>query len=84
MIARLRLSITCRNNRSAKDLASVLAPDNAAVPSGQRFSMAVRGRSLIFVVASERIPSAFTTVQGILRDVALFQEVWLISHNRDA
>lgn len=84
MIARLLLTIGCRNSRAVKELASVLAPDNVAIPAEQRFSMAVRGHSLLFNVASERIPSAFTTAQSILRDVALFQEVWLISHSRDA
>ncbi|MDV3293077.1 MAG: hypothetical protein LYZ70_02290 [Nitrososphaerales archaeon] len=84
MIARLQLTIACRDSGVAKDLASVLAPDNVAIPAEQRFSMAVRGNSLLFSIASERIPSAFATAQSILRDVALFQEVWLISHNRDA
>jgi len=82
--ATLLLKVTCRNSVIAKRLSSVLAPDNRSFPSDQRFSMAVRSRSVLFRVESERAPAAFTTVHGILSDVVLFQEIWLISRTTTA
>ena len=79
MKATLVLKVTCSDKATAKKLSMVLAPDNRGFPSDQRFSMAVGSGSLSFTVESERATSDLTTVLGILRDIALFQEIWLLS-----
>ena len=84
MKSKLLLKLTCQSPVTARRLAAVLGPDNRGFPSGQRFSMAVKSRFVKFSVESERLPSAFTTILGVLRDVALFQEIWLISRAMDA
>ncbi len=76
------LRVRCRNAATAKKLAAVLAPDNRGVPGDQRFAMSVRSDTLGFRVESERTSSGFNTVRGVLRDVALFREIWLISRGK--
>ncbi len=79
MNARFILRVRCGNAGTAKKLAAVLAPDNRAVPSDQRFAMSVESGGLTFKVDSERARSGFNTVRSVLRDVELFREIWLIS-----
>jgi hypothetical protein len=80
--SKLLLRIRCSNASTAKKLAGVLSPDNRAIPSDQKFSMATDSRVLTVRVESERLPSAFNTVRSVLRDTALFREIWLISRAR--
>ena len=69
-----------RGARTKKSLRSVLAPDNVGIPRGTRLSMEVRGSSLAFDVESESASTALSTVLSLLRDITLFEEVWLLSH----
>lgn len=79
-----RLEIACRDTAVASHLEEVLTPDNVGVPRNQRFSMARVRDSLVFGVESETPASLFSTLISVLRDVALFQEVWLLSSEKDA
>ncbi len=74
--------IRCEDEAAAKALAVVLAPDNHAIPSGQRFKMRRSASSLVFEVASVRIGSTFSTAESVLKDTGLFQEIWLLSRPR--
>ena len=84
MKSRLVLRVGCRNSATAKKLAAVLAPDNKAVPSDQDFSMRVSKSSVAVEVETDNFRSGFNTVRSVLRDVALFREIWLISRERGA
>jgi hypothetical protein len=74
------LKFDCRSSATARKLAAVLEADNRGVPIDQRLAMSVASRSVTITVGAARTGSGFTTVQSILRDVALFQEIWLISY----
>ena len=76
------LKVRCGNSPTAKKLAAVLAPDNRAVPSDQRFAMSVKSGVLTFKVESLRARSGFNTVRSVLGDVELFREIWLISSEK--
>ena len=84
MNSKFVLRIRCRSPATAKKLAAVLSPDNKAVPSDQRFSMRVTAGTIALRVESDRAKSAFNTVRSVLRDVALFREIWLISRETGA
>ncbi|MBI3840467.1 MAG: hypothetical protein HY297_00680 [Thaumarchaeota archaeon] len=73
------LAITASSARTSGALGSVLAPDNEGNPKGLRFSSQRRGRSTVFRATSESPSTALSTAVSILRDVSLFQEVWLLS-----
>lgn len=79
MKARVELSISCSDVRTCRDLARVLTPDNTSVPAGLKFVMKARQKTLRFDVFSESPPSALSTVMAVLRDVTLFEQVWLLS-----
>lgn len=79
MNATADLTISLVDARSRRALASVLAPDNEGLPEGLRLSVTGRGRSLRLRVTSKSPTSAVSTVLALLRDVALFEEVWLLS-----
>jgi len=74
---KLRLALKC--NDSAAALAQVLNPDNRSVPSDQVFSMKRERENVLFSIQSSRPASAFTSLDSVLSDAALFQEVWLLS-----
>ncbi len=61
-------------------LSSVMAPDNEGLPRGLRLSMTARGAAITCVVESASPSTAVSTILALLRDVSLFQEVWLLSH----
>ena len=65
-------------------LASVLAPDNEGAPRGLRLSMGGKGVVMELVVDSDSASSAISTALAFLRDISLFQEVWLLSHGKPA
>jgi hypothetical protein len=82
--SRGRLTVKCESAAVARRLEDVLAPDNTGVPRNQRFAMRRTGESLVFLIESETLPPLVSTVLSILSDATLFQEVWLLSHVRDA
>jgi hypothetical protein len=83
MKASLTLKILCDSAETVSMLASVLKPDNK-VPSGQTFSMEVQDRSLTVQVESEMVKSAFTSVNSVLVDASLFQEILLLTRESTA
>lgn len=79
MSASASLGVRCRDEAVARSLAAVLAPDNEGGPRG--LSVAMR-RSASVVSATIRADSpatALSTSLAFLRDITLFQEVWLLS-----
>jgi hypothetical protein len=80
----IRLSIRCADVRVCHHLVSVLTPDNEGAPHGMTLKMEARKETLEFMIASDSPSGAVSTAMAVLRDVLLFQEVWLLSLARDA
>jgi hypothetical protein len=80
----LNLRLQCAGVGVRRALSSVLAPDNEGAPRGLEISMVGEGRVLQFSVRSETPSTVISTVVALLRDVALFQEVWLLSRRGEA
>ena len=79
MKTKVELSIDCSGTRAGKALARVLVPDNAAVPRGLNIVMGAKQGTVHFDITSSSASSALSTVMAILRDVSLFEQVWLLS-----
>jgi len=79
----IRLSIRCTNVRVRRQLVSVLTPDNDGTPRGMTLRMRARNEILEFQIESDSPSGAVSTAIAVLRDVLLFQEVWLLSRARD-
>jgi hypothetical protein len=78
----IRLAIRCTDVRVCSQLASVLIPDNDGAPRGMTLKMGTRGEVVEFRIASDSPMGAVSTAAAVLRDVILFQEVWLLSRAR--
>jgi hypothetical protein len=76
---KVRLSIRCRSSTLGRKLGSVLAPDNEGFPHGLEFAMVVRKQVVTFEIASESLGTSISTSLALLRDVSLFEQVWLLS-----
>ena len=79
MKARAELSIGCSDVRTCGELARVLTPDNSGVPPGLKIVMNAKQETVLFDILSESPSSALSTVMAVLRDVSLFEQVWLLS-----
>ncbi len=79
-----RLSLGCVDVRTADALEQVLAPDNVGIPRDQRFTVSREGNVLLFRCVSDEAASVFSTLNSVLKDSSLFQEVWLLSLEREA
>lgn len=84
MKATATVILTCSDADARKSLASVLAPDNEGAPRGLKISMGGKGRRMEFRAEADSPSTAVSTVLALLRDTALFQEVWLLSRGKDA
>ena len=82
MKASTTLTVRLSGAAQGKSLSAVLAPDNEGLPKGMLLSMATRGKVLELVVSAGSPSASLSTVLAILRDVTLFQEVWLLSRQR--
>ena len=80
MKASATLTVRLSGAAEGKSLSAVLAPDNEGLPQGMFLSMATRGRVLELVVSSGSPYASLSTILALLRDVTVFQEVWLLSH----
>jgi len=76
--ASLRLRL--ESARARESLGSVLSPDNRELPEGLKLSTKAKGPELEYRVESPYSSTSLSTVLALLRDVGLFQEVWLLSH----
>ena len=81
MRVRSELIIDCRDASTARTLLRVLAPDNRAFPKNQKFVSLQKGRRLLFQVESTRISSLISTVESLLSDAGLFQDILMVSHD---
>ncbi len=79
----IRLSIRCADVHVCHQLVSVLTPDNEGAPRGMTLRMGAREGTLEFRITSDSSSGAVSTAMAVLRDVLLFQEVWLLSRARD-
>ena len=82
MKARATLTVRLSGAAQRKGLSAVLAPDNEGLPQGMRLSMATRGNILELVVSAGSPSISLSTVLALLRDITLFQEIWLLSRQR--
>jgi hypothetical protein len=80
--ANATLTIRLSGEAERKSLSAVLAPDNEGLPQGMLLSMAARGEVLELEVSASSPSASLSTVLALLRDITLFQEVWLLSHQR--
>jgi pyoverdine/dityrosine biosynthesis protein Dit1 len=79
----VRLSIRCGSISLGGKLGSVLVPDNEGFPSGLHFAMKVKEEEVKFEIESESFVTAVSTSLALLRDVSLFEQVWLLSERAD-
>ena len=82
MRASATLTVRLSGAVQGKSLSAVLAPDNQGLPQGMLLSMATRGRVLELVVSAGSPSDSLSTILALLRDITLFQEVWLLSRQR--
>lgn len=73
------LELEMDDSDSVRKLSAVLAPDNEGLPRGVRLTMAGTGSSFRCRVESDSPSAAISTVLALMRDIVLFQEVWLLS-----
>ena len=73
------LALRLSSVKVRKSLESVLAPDNEGAPRGLRLSTTGKGSAMEFRAESDSPASVLSTILALLRDIALFQEVWLLS-----
>ncbi len=79
MRAAAKLTVRLSGSNVGRKLSQVLAPDNEGLPQGMLLSMETQGKSIEFEVSSGSPSATLSTVLALLRDVTLFQEVWLLS-----
>jgi hypothetical protein len=77
---RFELRVECASRDISSKLESVLSPDNESLPRDQLFQMIRHSKDLLFMIESARVTSAFSSLESLLSDINLFQEVWLLSH----
>lgn len=79
MRAQCTLKIACKDDGVRRSLAAVLTPDNEGAPRGLRLSMEGRGKEVSLTLGTDAPETALSTTVALLKDVTLFQEVWLLS-----
>ena len=77
------LTVGFSDARARRSLAEVLAPDNRVLPRGLSLKSGGGPRTIEFTIESESASTSLTTSLALLRDMALFEEVWLLSHGKD-
>jgi hypothetical protein len=77
-----RLTLKGADDDSLQRLSDVLSPDNEGLPRGLKLSVSQDARTLAYLVESDSPSTAVSTVLALLRDIVLFQEVWLLSRTR--
>jgi transcription factor Pcc1 len=82
-LSSVSLTLTCSGKEEARAIQKVLGPDNEGGPRGFMISVGVQDNVVKFLLRSETPSTAISTVLGILRDVSLFEQVWLLSRRTD-
>jgi hypothetical protein len=81
--ATLKLELSDREARVS--LLSVLVPDNRDLPNGLELKVRTMGsKGVELDISSPSASTSLSTVLAILRDVSLFDEVWLLSRGDGA
>jgi len=83
LMTRATLTLKIADDSARKSLLSVLAPDNKGLPKGLAFSTGGRDSAVEFQFESASPSASLSTVLALLRDITLFQEVWLLSRGMD-
>ena len=82
MKASTTLTVRLSGAAEGKSLSAVLAPDNEGLPQGMLLSMSIKGKVLELVVSAGSPSASLSTILALLRDITLFQEVWLLSREK--
>jgi hypothetical protein len=69
----------CAGEREASALRATLSPDNKTLPKGQELAVEQSGRTLRFVIESQRPAAGLSSALSLLSDAKLFQEIWTIA-----
>lgn len=80
----VRIVVSCTDAVVGKSMRRVLAADNKGLPPGLALAMDGEGPSVGFKLHSESASTALSTSLAILRDISLFEEVWLLTRGSDA
>jgi hypothetical protein len=75
----MNLSVRCIDSKTASSLAKVLTPDNRGFSKELTFVMRRKGPTLSFEVQARSVSQCISTIESVLSDVKLFQEVWVLS-----
>jgi tRNA threonylcarbamoyladenosine modification (KEOPS) complex Pcc1 subunit len=81
-MAKSTMSLKCASEGVAGALYRVLAPDNEGTPRGLQISMNLQGDTVDLAVVADSFSAGLSTCVGLLRDVSLFEEVWLLTEDR--
>ena len=83
MKTRIVLSVKCPTLRVRRALRSVLTPDNEGAPAGLGLSMTGHKEVVRVELESSSPAVACSTTLALLRDIRLFEQVWLLSRAND-
>ncbi|MDA4120993.1 MAG: hypothetical protein OK404_01130 [Thaumarchaeota archaeon] len=79
----VRLSVRCSGAPLGRSLGSVLTPDNVGFPRGLRFRMTGAAGLVRLEIESESLSTGISTSLALLRDISLFEQVWLLLRVHD-
>ena len=79
MKATATLKIRLSGIGERKSLQAVISPDNEGAPRGMKLGMSGTGSSMSFTVETGLASASLSTILAVLRDVSLFQEIWLLA-----
>jgi hypothetical protein len=78
------MTIMCSDPSVRRSLASVLAPDNKDAPENLHITMKGGGGRLVLLLEGESPSTSVSAALAVMRDITLFQEIWLLSRRKDA
>jgi hypothetical protein len=76
------LTVRLSGVAEGRSLYAVLRPDNEGLPQGMHLSMSAKGKMLQLVISAGSPSASLSIVLALLRDITLFQEVWLLSRQK--
>ena len=81
MKTRVELRVGCSGPTTLESLRSVLAPDNEGAPRGMKLTSVAEGGAMKITIDSDSASSSISTALAILKDMVLFEGVWLLSQS---